>query len=65
MKEVRKKKVPQEVGNGKMTMTIYEYPTGCLEIDGGLTKSEFHAILDKASQPIKHEAESDSGKSET
>jgi len=31
----------------------------------GVTKSEFHAILDKASQPIKTEAESDSGKSET
>jgi hypothetical protein len=31
----------------------------------GITKKEFFAILDKASQPIKHEAESDSGKSET
>jgi hypothetical protein len=31
----------------------------------GVTKSEFHAILDKASQPVKREAESDSGKSET
>jgi hypothetical protein len=26
----------------------------------GITKRDFHAILDKASQPIKHEAESDS-----
>ena len=25
----------------------------------GITKKEFHAILDKASQPIKREAESD------
>lgn len=32
---------------------------------GGITKKEFFAILDKASQPIKHEAESDSEKSET
>jgi len=31
----------------------------------GVTKKEFFAILDKASQPIKHEAESDSGKSQT
>lgn len=30
-----------------------------------LTKNEFHKILDKASQPIKFEDESDSGKSET
>ena len=31
----------------------------------GVTKKEFFAILDKASQPIKCEAESDSGKSGT
>jgi hypothetical protein len=31
----------------------------------GVTKGEFHAILDKASQPIKTEVESDSGKPET
>jgi hypothetical protein len=31
----------------------------------GVTKKEFFAILDKASQPIKRGAESDSGKSET
>ena len=31
----------------------------------GVTKKEFFAILDKASQPIKREAESDSEKSET
>ena len=31
----------------------------------GITKKEFFAILDKASQPIKHEAESDSEKSQT
>ena len=31
----------------------------------GVTKKEFFAILDKASQPIKREAESDSGKSGT
>jgi hypothetical protein len=31
----------------------------------GITKKEFLAILDKASQPIKREPESDSGKSET
>jgi len=31
----------------------------------GITKKEFFAILDKASHPFKHEAESDSGKSET
>jgi hypothetical protein len=26
----------------------------------GVSRKEFHAILDKASQPIKHEAQSDS-----
>jgi hypothetical protein len=31
----------------------------------GVTKKEFFAILDKASQPIKHDAKSDSKKSET
>jgi hypothetical protein len=31
----------------------------------GLTKKEFFRILDKASQPIKREAESDSKKSQT
>jgi hypothetical protein len=31
----------------------------------GITKKEFFRILDKASQPIKHEAESDSEKTET
>jgi hypothetical protein len=31
----------------------------------GITKKEFFAISDKASQPIKHEAESDSETSET
>ena len=31
----------------------------------GVTKKEFFAILDKASQPVKREAESDSEKSET
>ena len=30
----------------------------------GITKKEFHEILDKASQPVKHE-ESDEEKSET
>jgi hypothetical protein len=36
--------------------------TGKLNKAQGVTKKEFFAILDKASQPIKHEAESDSGK---
>jgi hypothetical protein len=31
----------------------------------GITKGEFFVILDKASQPVKHEAQSDSEKSET
>lgn len=31
----------------------------------GITKKDFFKILDKASQPIKHEAQSDSEKSET
>jgi hypothetical protein len=31
----------------------------------GVTKKEYFAILDKASQPIKREAESDSEKSQT
>ena len=31
----------------------------------GVTKGEFHALLRKASQPIKSEAESDSEKSGT
>jgi hypothetical protein len=31
----------------------------------GITKKEFFAILNKASQPIKREAESDSEKSQT
>jgi hypothetical protein len=31
----------------------------------GVTKKEFFRILDKASQPIKREAESDSKKSQT
>jgi hypothetical protein len=31
----------------------------------GVTKKEFYAILDKASQPIKREAQSDSEKTET
>ena len=31
----------------------------------GVTKKEFFRILDKASQPIKHEAESGSKKSQT
>ena len=31
----------------------------------GVTKKEFFAILDKASQPINREAESDSEKSQT
>lgn len=31
----------------------------------GVTKAEFHTILDKASQPVKREVESDSEKSET
>ena len=31
----------------------------------GITKKDFHAILDKASQPIKHEAQSDSKSSGT
>jgi hypothetical protein len=33
--------------------------------DVGITKKDFHAILDKASQPIKREAQSDSEKTET
>jgi len=35
---------------------------GDIKRKSGITKKEFFAILDKASQPIKHEAESDSGK---
>jgi hypothetical protein len=31
----------------------------------GVTRKEFHDILDRASQPINREAESDSGKSGT
>jgi hypothetical protein len=31
----------------------------------GVTKKDFHAILNKASQPIKHEAQSDSGDNKT
>ncbi len=31
----------------------------------GVTRKEFHALLEKASQPIKHEAESGLEKSET
>lgn len=31
----------------------------------GITKGAFLQILDKASQPVKHEAKSDSEKSET
>ena len=30
-----------------------------------ITKKEFFTILDRASKPVKHEAESDSGKSGT
>ena len=33
--------------------------------DYGITRSDFHSLLRKASQPIKREDESDSGKSET
>jgi hypothetical protein len=35
------------------------------EDEQGVTKEEFFRILDKASQPIKREAESDSKKTET
>ena len=31
----------------------------------GVTRKQFHALIERASQPIKREAESDSGKSET
>jgi hypothetical protein len=31
----------------------------------GVTKKDFHALIEKASQPIKHEVQSDSEKSET
>jgi hypothetical protein len=60
--------------NGKLIKTtsfrafvIYEgeqFDSRDLDKDG-ITKKDFHSILDKASQPIKHEAQSDSEKSET
>jgi len=40
-------------------------PENKIEVDTGITKDEFFAILDKASQPIKREAESDSEQSQT
>jgi hypothetical protein len=54
------KPIKHTVRKGKVNMKV-----GNIKPKSGVTKKEFFAILDKASQPIKREAESDSGKSQT
>ena len=56
------KPIKHTVRKGKATMKVGNIKN---KRQDGVTKKEFFAILDKASQPIKCEAESDSGKSGT
>ncbi len=60
----RKDKSRKMSGNWRDDMKVSETRHRVSKVYG-VTKGEFHALLRKASQPIKREAESDSEKSET
>jgi hypothetical protein len=55
---------PKRIHKGKKELPMRE-PKHRTVKNVGVTKKEFYAILDKASQPIKREAQSDSEKTET
>lgn len=61
--EVTKRTIPQREGKSppiKMTITRYLPPVRSKGKGHGITREQFHNILDKASQPTK-KPESDSG----
>jgi hypothetical protein len=54
--EVTKKTIPQRDGESppiKMTITRYLPPVRSKGKSSGVTREQFHGILDRASQPIK------------
>jgi len=56
--EVIKRTIPQREGKSppiKMTITRYLPPIRSRGKGYGISKEQFHSILDKASQPIKKE----------